>query len=87
MRYTVEIDTKAAKEIRDLPQQEQRRIVAKIQALADTPRPLGCVKLSGSLGLWRIRAGVYRVVYQVRDERVLVTIVRVAHRREVYRGM
>ena len=87
MRYTVEIDTKAAKEIRDLPQQEQRRIVAKIQALADTTRPIGCVKLSGSLGLWRIRAGVYRVVYQVRDERVLVTIVRVAHRREVYRGM
>jgi mRNA interferase RelE/StbE len=87
MRHTVEIDTRAAKEIRDLPRHEQGRVVAKIQALAVNPRPPGCVKLTGASGLWRIRSGVYRIVYRVQDEWVLVTIVRVAHRREVDRGI
>ncbi len=87
MRYTVEIDAKAAKEIRALPQHDQWRIVAKVRALAANPRPAGCLKLTGASGLWRIRSGVYRIVYRVQDDRVLVTIVRVAHRREVYRGI
>jgi len=87
MRYAVEIDTKAAREIRALPRPEQRRVIAKVEALADNPRPAGCVKLSGAPKLWRIRSGVYRIVYQIQDQRLVVTIVRVGHRREVYRGL
>jgi len=54
MRYTVDIDTKAAREIRALPRHEQSRIMAKAEALAINPRPAGSVKLSGESGLWRI---------------------------------
>lgn len=87
MRYAVEVDTRAAREIRVLPRPEQARVIEKVQALADNPRPAGSVKLSGASRLWRIRSGAYRIVYQIRDDRVLVTIVRVAHRWEVYRGL
>ena len=87
MRYTVEIDTKAAREIRALPRADQKRLVARIEALADNPRPAGCVKLSGSPSLWRIRMGVYRVIYQILDARLAVIVVKVGHRREVYRGL
>jgi mRNA interferase RelE/StbE len=87
MPYTVEIDTKAAREIRALPRQDQRRIIARAEALADNPRPPGCVKLSGPSNLWRIRVGVYRIIYQIQDDRLLVTVVRVGHRRDVYRDV
>jgi mRNA interferase RelE/StbE len=87
MPYTVVIDTKAGREIRALPRQEQNRIVAKIEALAVNPRPAGCVKLSGDSGLWRIRSGVYRIIYQIEDARVLITIIKVGHRRDIYRGV
>lgn len=87
MPYTVEIDTKAAREIRALPRRDQRRVIARAAALADNPRPARCVKLSGSTDLWRIRVGAYRVIYQIQDERSLVTVVRVGHRRDVYRDV
>jgi mRNA interferase RelE/StbE len=85
MAYAVEIDTKAVREIRRLSRQDQRRIIAKAEALTDNPRPRGCVKLSGSENLWRIRVGVYRIIYEIQDEQLLVTVVRVGHRRDVYR--
>jgi len=87
MRYTVDIDTKAAREIRALPRRQQARVMAKADALANNPRPAGCVKLAGPSGLWRIRSGDYRIIYQIQDDRVVVTVVKVAHRREVYRGL
>jgi mRNA interferase RelE/StbE len=86
MRYTVEIDDKAAREIRALPRDLQRRVVSKIDSLADNPRPAGCVKLSGLHDLWRVRVGDWRVVYRVQDRVMIVEVLRVAHRREVYRG-
>jgi len=64
----------------------QRRIVAAMEGLAADPRPPGCVKLQGEDELWRIRLGDYRVVYAVRDEKLMVLVVRVAHRKDVYRG-
>ena len=86
MPYTVVIDTKAAREIHALPQREQERIIARAEALADNPRPPGCVKLAGESNLWRIRSGVYRIIYQIKDNRLLITVVKVGHRRDVYRG-
>jgi mRNA interferase RelE/StbE len=87
MAYTVEIDTKAAREIRALPRREQGRVIARAEALAGNPRPPGCVKLAGQSGLWRVRSGNYRIVYQIEDERLLITVVKVADRRDVYRGI
>jgi mRNA interferase RelE/StbE len=63
----------------------QRRIVEKIEALADDPRPAGSVKLTGH-GAYRIRVGDYRVIYAVADDQLVVLVVEVGHRREVYRG-
>jgi hypothetical protein len=56
-------------------------------ALGDNPRPPGCVKLAGADDLWRIRVGQYRVVYAIREAELLVLVARVAHRRDVYRGL
>ena len=85
MAYRVEIDTRASREIRALPRQDQQRVISRIQSLADNPRPPGCVKLSGPSNLWRIRVGMYRIIYQIHNDRLLVTVVRVGHRRDVYR--
>ena len=64
-----------------------RRIDAAILALADSPRPSGCVKLAGQTNLWRIRIGDYRVLYEINDQALIVVLVSVAHRRDAYRGL
>ena len=83
--YVVEILGAARREMRRIARPEQDRLRAAIRALSANPRPAGCVKLRGSEDLWRIRVGNYRVVYQIIDERLVVLIVRVRHRREAYR--
>lgn len=86
-RYTVEFERPARKDLDRLDQQVRARIVRKIAALADDPRPPGVVRLSGRHDMWRIRIGDYRVVYEIRDERLTVTIIRVARRGSVYRDL
>jgi mRNA interferase RelE/StbE len=63
-----------------------RRILLRIEALRDDPRAPGCEKLAGNEELYRVRQSVYRMVYGVHDEQVVVEVIRVGHRREVYRG-
>lgn len=82
--YRVEFTTAAAKEIRKLDPQIRRRILAGVAELGRQPRPQGVRKLSGYDNAWRVRIGDYRVLYEVIDDQVLVTVVRVAHRRDVY---
>jgi len=53
--------------------------------LSDEPRPLGCRKIAGVAGLWRIRVGNYRIVYQIREKELLVLVIKVGHRKDVYR--
>ena len=81
----MEVRPRAEKELAALPRDAQKRIVRAIEALADDPRPAGCVVLRGGEGLLRIRVGMYRVVYLVEDDRLVVLVVRIGHRREVYR--
>jgi len=82
---SVLIRRSAEKEIERIPLAERRRVVARIAALATDPRrPHGCVKLSAS-EKYRVRQGAYRVVYTIDDAVVTVVVVRVAHRRDVYR--
>jgi mRNA interferase RelE/StbE len=84
--YKLFIKRSAAKELEAIGSRaDRRRIVARIQSLADDPRPQGCQKLSGS-EKYRIRQGVYRILYSIEDDRLVVIVVRVAHRREAYRA-
>jgi mRNA interferase RelE/StbE len=81
--YKVMVDERVADDIAWFSEDVQRRIVAKIETLSNNPRPDGCKKLHGDI--YRVRVGDYRIVYQVRDRELLVLVIRVGHRREVYR--
>jgi len=85
-RFRIEIKPSAAREIEAVGQKkDRRRIVAAISALSDDPRPQGCEKLSGRNDRYRVRIGDYRIVYAIEDGRLVVYVVKVGHRREVYR--
>ena len=84
MKYKVEITRKAQKALAKIPQSDFKRVTDAIRKLAQDPRPPGCKQLTGR-NAWRIRAGDYRVLYEVRDAQLVVIVVRVGHRRDVYR--
>jgi len=83
--WTVEFTTAAAREVRKLEPSVRRRVLAALAVLEEEARPAGARKLSGSSDDWRIRIGDHRALYEIQEDRVLVTVFRVAHRREVYR--
>jgi mRNA interferase RelE/StbE len=85
-RYSVEFRRSADKELGQLDARVRARLLRTIAALADDPRPPGVKRLAGAEDLWRVRVGDYRVVYEIREDEVLILVVRVAHRREVYRS-
>jgi mRNA interferase RelE/StbE len=87
MAYTIEYASEIRKEISRLPKNIQHRVDKTILALAETPRPAGCIKLAGQTDLYRVRVGDYRIVYGIYDGRKIVIILIVAHRRDVYRGL
>jgi mRNA interferase RelE/StbE len=85
-RYSLRIKQSAAKELEAVSRKSDRqRIVQRIQALAGNPRPAGSEKLAGYADRYRIRQGTYRVVYAIDDDCRVVEVVRIGHRREVYR--
>lgn len=83
--YAVEFLPSAEKALKRLPIVAQRRIVLAVAELADNPRPVGSVKLAGDENAWRIRVGDYRVLYDIRDRQLVVLVVRLGHRKDVYR--
>ena len=83
--YKIEISATAERQIRKLEREDQKRVVRAIQTLASDPRPRGARKLNGYDDLFRIRVGVYRVIYSVDDERIVAIILKVGHRGDVYR--
>jgi mRNA interferase RelE/StbE len=83
-KYNILIKPSAVKDIENIPRKDRIRIIQKIQGLADTPRPQGCEKLAGE-NRYRIRQGVYRVVYSVSDRELHIIVVKVGHRRDVYK--
>ena len=86
--YRLLIKPSAGKEIEGLGHKKDRqRIVQRIAALASDPRPAGCEKLAGGEGRYRVRQGEFRIVYAVDDVSHTVEVVKVGHRREVYRGV
>ena len=86
-RYRVELTRAAQRDLTALPKRDLRRIDVRLLALAEDPYPPGVEKLSGSEGLFRVRVGDYRILYQVEDDRLVVLVVRIRHRREAYRGL
>lgn len=84
MSYRVEFTTAAARQVKKLPRQARDRVLGEIEGLADNPRPHGAKKLDGEDTAWRIRVGDYRVIYDIFDTELTVTVVRAGHRREVY---
>ena len=85
MAYEIVYAPSAAKALRKLDRQVARRLLEAISKLAEEPHPAGCVQLVGGEGELRIRVGDYRVVYDVIDEEIVVLILRLGHRREIYR--
>ena len=83
--YSIEIKRSAAKELTQLPPKDRGRIVARIQALADDPRPVGAEKLSGQ-DRYRVRQGDYRILYEIEDQVLRIMVVKIGHRRDVYRA-
>jgi mRNA interferase RelE/StbE len=81
--YSIEFKPSAVKELAGMPKQDRHRIATRIDALAADPRPDGVTKLAGAESLYRIRSGDFRVIYEIQDKRVLVLVLRIAHRREV----
>jgi mRNA interferase RelE/StbE len=81
--YAVEVKSPARKELEALPDNVLVRVIRKLEALGRTPRPAGCKKLKGYKDHWRIRVGDWRVVYIIDDAAKVVSVTRIAHRREV----
>jgi mRNA interferase RelE/StbE len=82
--YKVLIKPSAAKELENIPLRDRRRVVAKIESLAHNPRPPSCERLTGH-EQYRIRQGNYRILYTIDDPVLIVVVIRIGHRREVYR--
>ena len=83
--YSISFAKSARKQLQVLDRALALRIIGRIESLAVTPRPVGCVKLEGGSGLWRIRVGDYRVIYEIDDYRRRVDVSAVRHRRDAYR--
>lgn len=85
MSYEVQILPKVARQIKALSVEVRQDITLTIQSLANEPRPIGVKKLSGEKDIYRVRVGNYRVLYRIIDKVLVVVVVSVGHRREVYR--
>jgi mRNA interferase RelE/StbE len=84
--YRIEWRPTAVKAVENLPRDVARRVYKRVGDLADNPRPNGSEKLAGGENEYRVRVGAYRIIYSVQDAVLLVLVVRIGHRREVYRG-
>lgn len=86
MSYEIEYHPKAQKGFLALPAKAQRRLAQVIDALAENPRPVGCKKLGGKLAdLYRVRSGNYRVVYQLKDKKLIIYLLRIGKRGDIYK--
>lgn len=83
-RYELRVRPSVAKDLRGIPEADVRRSLTRIEALRDDPCAPGCEKLSGA-ELYRVRQGVYRIVYEIHDEWIVVEVIRVGHRGDAYR--
>ena len=86
MTYAIALAPPAARQLRKFDPQVRRRIQAVVELLATEPRPPAATRLVGGSGEWRVRTGDYRIVYEIQDDRLLILVLRVGHRREIYQA-
>lgn len=84
MTYKVTLAPSAARQLRKFDPDAKRRIQAAIELLAVEPRPPAATRLVGGSGEWRVRTGNYRIIYEIEDDELVVLVLRMGHRREVY---
>ena len=87
MNFRIEYRSSVKKELRKLVHIDRVGIIGKIEGLKDNPKPEGSAKLKGSRDLFRIRHGDYRVIYQIKKNVLLIIIIRVGHRRDIYKNL
>ena len=87
MTYRIEFRPSALREMRGIPRPFRLRLMTAVAALANAPRPPGSIRLQGPEGFHRVRVGDYRIVYLIQDRVLLICVVRIAHRKDVYRGL
>jgi mRNA interferase RelE/StbE len=85
LSYDLLIERRAQKQLAKIPEPDHGRIIAAIRELAEQPRPEGVKKLTGREA-WRIRVGNYRIIYEIHDEKLVVLIIAIGHRRDIYRS-
>jgi mRNA interferase RelE/StbE len=83
-KYRILVSAKVQKDLEDINKPDLKRVLNVIEELGNNPRPVGCKKLVGS-PFWRVRSGQYRIVYSISDNILTIEVVRVAHRKDVYR--
>ncbi len=83
--YQVNWRRSTKKDLRSISPQDVARIVSVVTTLSDEPRPVGCKKMTGSECAYRLRIGNYRIIYEVYDDSIIIEIIKVGHRRDVYR--
>jgi mRNA interferase RelE/StbE len=83
--YKVELSATAEKQFRKLQRQVQLRLARVIKGLATDPRPRGCRRLQGYDDVYRVRAGIHRIIYSIEDRRLLIIMLKIGHRKDVYR--
>ena len=87
MNYELILKPSAERQVRDLPRAIQRRVLNKLTDVQRNPRLNGTTKLAGGSSTWRVRVGDYRIVYEINDDKRIIFVTIIAHRREVYRGL
>jgi mRNA interferase RelE/StbE len=86
VKYAVQVDQAALRQLRKLDPQARHRVAAAIELLSDNPRPPGAKKLLGGEGEWRVRTGDYRIIYEIHDNVLIVLVVAVGNRRDIYKN-
>ncbi len=84
-KYRVVFTKAADRQLGKLSERLQQRLVRAAELLEDDPRPPGAKKLQGAENLWRVRVGVYRILYKIQNAKLVVLVIRIAHRKDVYR--
>lgn len=85
-KYKVSFKKSVSKDFKSIPKKDVKKILEKIEGLTEDPRGEGCMKLSGSAN-YRVRQGLYRIIYEIRDDVLIINVVKVAHRSAVYKGI
>jgi mRNA interferase RelE/StbE len=83
--YSLAFKKSVAKDLRTIPNNDVKRILNRIESLCENPRAEGCIKLSGE-EKYRVRQGVYQIIYEIQDKELIILVVKVAHRSQVYKG-